>query len=90
MRHKFQIINPKRHEHLKHSQNRYTEEGLNSLKYRIKQRKLYTGFTYLLVDIGKFNDFDNSIYSGTRLYTDNSIHIWILIILIVLAMKMKS
>jgi hypothetical protein len=56
MHHKNQSLNSARYDLLKKTGHSYLTDGLNSLKYTVLKRELYTGFTYFLFDVGDAPD----------------------------------
>lgn len=52
MRHKQQKLNDNRHKQLTKARLLRNKDGLNSVSYKIVQFKLFTSFTYILVDVG--------------------------------------
>ncbi len=53
MRHKQQKLNDNRHKQLTKARLLRNKDGLNSVSYKVVEFKLYTSFTYILVDVGK-------------------------------------
>ena len=52
MRHKQQKLNDNRHKQLTKARLLRNKDGLNSVAYKVVEHKLYTSFTYILVDVG--------------------------------------
>ena len=52
MRHKLQKLNDNRHKQLRVAKLLQMKDGINSVSYRVLDMKLYTAFTYILVDVG--------------------------------------
>jgi hypothetical protein len=52
MRHKLQTLNDERHKLLKKTAIKQKKDGLNSIEYKVVEKKLFTGFTYIRVDVG--------------------------------------
>ncbi len=52
IRHKPQKLNPQAHENLKKAKSRLDKDGVNTIKYKVVKKTLYTGFTHFLIDIG--------------------------------------
>lgn len=52
MRHKLQKLNENRHKQLNRARFVQRKDGVNSVKYKVINKVLYPGFTYLLVDVG--------------------------------------
>ncbi len=52
IRHKQQKLNPQAHENLKKAKSRLKKDGVNTIKYEVVKKTLYTGFTHFLFDIG--------------------------------------
>lgn len=59
MKHKPQRLNKFRGFLLKRSRSRQMNDGLNSVRYKIVNITLYTGFTHILLDIGSILDKKN-------------------------------
>lgn len=44
IRHKQQKLNPQAHDNLKKTKSRYKKDGVNTIKYEVIKKTLYTGF----------------------------------------------
>ena len=56
IRHAPSIYNHNVFKNLKNAKGRHSRDGVNSVKYKVIKKILYTGFTYFLIDIGQIDD----------------------------------